>query len=121
MKRWFSMLLLVGALVGLFGQETAFAFAISSPAAQEANVTSGMSADCAEMMGLAKSQKDQPCQGMTFDCIAKMGCAVPLAIVPPVMAGIPFQYRSVLPAPLLAARLSGRDLIPEPHPPSLLG
>ena len=83
MKRWFSLLLLMGALLGLMGQEAAFARGMPvEQAAQSAaavQTSAGlMSADCAEMMGLAKQkpQPDKPCQGMTPDCMAKMGCAV---------------------------------------------
>jgi hypothetical protein len=37
------------------------------------------------MMGLAKQkpQPEKPCQGMTPDCIAKMGCAGAVALIPP--------------------------------------
>ncbi len=121
MKRWFSMLLLIGALAGLFGQEAAFALAPPVPASQQIIGASAMSKDCAEMMGLAKQQPDRPCQGLTFDCIAKMGCALPLAFVPPAADGSPSAYRVSLPVPLPASVLSGRTLVPEPHPPARLG
>ena len=121
MKRWYSMLLLIGALVGLFGQEAAFASGPLAQPVEQASPPSGMSVDCAEMMGLAKSQPDQPCQGLTFDCIAKMGCGLSLALVPPTVSSLPSQYREGIPAPLPVAPLIGRNLSPEPEPPARLG
>ncbi|WP_245987747.1 hypothetical protein [Sphingobium fluviale] len=123
-KRLLSLLLLAGALVGLLGQEAAFAYVmpvanaeqIAAPAAQ-------MSADCAEMMGLAKQalQPEKPCEGMTPDCVAKMGCAVPVALVPPLAFGATLQFRAASPPQMPVAPLVGRDTGPEPEPPTFLG
>lgn len=82
-----------------------------------------MSADCMEMMGLAK-QKPQPekaCQGMTPDCITKMGCAVPLALIPPLVSATPTKYRASTPRQMPVAPLVGRETSPEPHPPAPFG
>ena len=80
-KRLLSLLLILGALMGLMAQEVAFA---SAPAMQNTVATaSQMSDECAEMMGVDTSQPDQPCKGMTLDCIAKMGCAAVAAPMPP--------------------------------------
>ena len=128
MKQWFSLLLLMGALLGLIGQETAFARAM--PAAQAGQTVAlvqtdaaQMSADCAEMMGLSKQQPqaDAPCQDMTPDCIAKMGCAVPVAVIPPLLSATQTSYRPLAPRQLPVARLIGRETGPEPHPPADLG
>ena len=124
MKRWLSLALLMGALFGLLGQEAAFAHVI--PVAQSAQVTVSpqMSADCAEMMGLTKPQpqsEKQPCRGMTPDCIAKMGCAVPLALIPALTVATPAELRAVAPPQLPVARLVGHDTGPEPEPPTRLG
>src|SRR3546814_18273854 len=68
-RRWLSLMLLFGAMVGLLAQEVAFA---SAPAMSSAAVTaSQMSDECAEMMKAATSQGDKPCKGLTLDCIAK--------------------------------------------------
>lgn len=126
-KRWFSLALLFAALLGLIGQEAAFARAMSSAQAGQAAVAQTdvdqMSPECAELMRLAPqpSQSDLPCQGMTPDCVAKMGCAVPVAVVPPLLDAMPTRFRLLVPRQMPVARLIGREISPEPHPPAALG
>lgn len=123
-KRWLSLLLLAGALLGLFGQESAFAHVMPVAKAEQVSVPAvQMSADCAEMMGLAKQkpQPEKPCQGMTPDCIAKMGCAVSLALVPPLGFAATLHLSASAPPQLPVALLVGRDTGPEPEPPTHLG
>jgi hypothetical protein len=122
-KRWFSLLLLVGALFGLVGQEAAFAHVMPAQNAEQAVSTTQMSADCAQMMGLAKQapQPEKPCQGMTPDCVAKMGCAVPLALIPHLASDAVPQLRAAAPPQMPVAKLVGRDTGPEPEPPARLG
>ncbi|WP_230206850.1 hypothetical protein [Novosphingobium sp. Gsoil 351] len=93
------------------------------PEAEQVVAAAQMSPECAEMMGLAKQkpQSDQPCQGMTPDCIAKMGCAVPLALLPPIAPDAIPQFRTALPGLVSAAPLIGRSFGPEPEPPAPLG
>ena len=126
MKRWFSLLMLVGALLGLVGQEAAFARVM--PAAKSDHVAAAetavqMSPECAEMMGLTKQKpkSDQPCQGMTPECIAKMGCAAPLALLPPLASEPAPEFRAMLPDIAPASPLVGRSFGPEPEPPASLG
>ena len=128
MKRWFSLLLLMGALLGLMGQEAAFArgMPVEQAAQSVADVQTSaglMSADCAAMMGLAKQkpQPDKPCQGMTPDCVAKMGCAVAVALVPPLLSAAPTENHLSAPLQMPVAVLVGRETTPEPHPPARLG
>ena len=123
MKRWFSLLLLLGALLGLLGQEAAFAHVMPAQKAEQAAATTPMSPDCAQMMGLAKQapQPEKPCQGMTPDCMVKMGCAVPLALIPPLASDAAPQLRAAAPPQMPVARLVGRDTGPEPEPPARLG
>lgn len=80
-----------------------------------------MSDECAEMMGIDKSQGDQPCKGMTLDCIAKMGCALPLTVETPATALARATYRAPPADQLPVTRLNGRTLGPEPDPPLFLG
>lgn len=122
-KRWLSLLLLLGALLGLLCQEAAFAHVIPVMKAEQTANVSQMSADCAEMMGLAKqqTQPEDPCQGMTPECIAKMGCAVPLALIPPLAFDVVLQLSAVAPPQMTVAPLVGRDTGPEPEPPAILG
>lgn len=121
MKRLFSMLLLVGALLGLFAQEAAFASGTLTPVVQEIGIDASMDADCMKAMGSRQNPSDLPCKGLTLDCIAKMGCAVPLAPVPS-------GYATMTPSPAIpdldaapVKPLIGRNTGPEPHPPSRLG
>ena len=121
---WCIMLLFVAALVGLLSQEVAFANVMPVAKAEQVSTSAGqMSADCAQMMGLAKQQQqpEQPCQGMTPDCIAKMGCAVPLALISPVAFDASPQFRTAAPPQMPVAALIGRDTGPEPEPPTRLG
>lgn len=123
MKRWFSLLLLLGALLGLLGQEAAFAHVMPVAKAEQTVAASQMSAECAEMMGLAKQkpQPEKPCQGMTPDCIAKMGCAIPVALIPAVTIGEPLEFRGLAPPLASVAPLVGRNTGPEPEPPAYFG
>lgn len=119
MKRVLPLLLLLGALFGLLGQQTAAA-AASVPVAAAAPAAA-MSADCMEMMSQhpAKPEK-KPCTGLTLECIAAMGCALPLTRDPAQPVGrVPVaSTQGFWP---ISPVLVGHDLAPEPHPPSILG
>jgi hypothetical protein len=118
-KRWYSLLLLLGAIIGIFGQEVAFARGVTSSAPQTA--TMSMAADCAQTMAQNNDSQDIPCTGMTLDCIAKMGCAIPLFFGPmPIVAD-----NHLLPGVRLEITImdgiAGQSLAPEPYPPNMLG
>lgn len=123
MKRCLSLLMLLGALLGLLGQEAAFAHVMPVAKSVQLVAAAQMSPECAEMMGLAKQkpQSGKPCEGMTPDCIAKMGCAVPLALLPPIASNAAREFRAEIPRLALASPLIGRDVGPEPEPPARLG
>ena len=123
MKRWLTLLMLFGALLGLLGQEAAFAQVMPPQKAAQMATGPQMSAECAEMMGLARQapQPAKPCQAMTPDCMAKMGCAVPLALIPPLSVDTAPYFRAAVPPQLPVAALFGRDTGPEPEPPAHLG
>lgn len=123
-KRALPLLLLLGALLGLLGQEAAFASAppvVSVSMGMTGTADSGMSEDCMKMMTQQQQPAQKPCKGMTLACIAAMGCVIPMAV------------RND--APTLAVRtadptlafwstttvLRGGDVAPEPEPPTLLG
>lgn len=117
MKRLLQTLLVIGALVGLFGQSMALARFTNAPVSQESARPSN---DCMEAMAQAPqpSKPGQPCHGITLDCIAAMGCTVPA-----LLGGSPELGVGPAPSePLLwtasASMLSGRSLAPEPDPPS---
>lgn len=131
MKRLLALMLLVGALTGLFGAQMAYAFSphgpmsaiAAKPAETADHAMTGM--DCAEMDMAAMPKPPahdpvQPCKGMTFACIAAMGCVVPLVTPPdtPILARhIASSSRLFAPA---VAPLVGRSVGPEPEPPSPL-
>jgi hypothetical protein len=121
-KRWLSLLLLFGAMLGLLAQEAAFA---SAPAmlipSDTAIAASAMSDECAEMMGIDNSHENTPCKGLTLDCIAKMGCALPSAVVSPAALLATTEHSTAAADELPITRLHGRNYGPEPDPPLFLG
>lgn len=121
MQRWFSLFLLIGALVGLFGQETAYAAASAAPMLDRSTAEMPMSADCAEMMGIEQQDRDVACSDMSLDCVAKMGCAGPVALIPAVSTEAAEMLGLPVPAVSLVASMVGRSPIPELHPPAILG
>jgi len=116
-KRILQILLLFGALLGLFGQQAAYATgpgAVMMPAA-----ASQMSADCMEMMRQGRQEPGKmPCKGLTLDCIAAMGCTIPLFAVPePGSLGGSLHTRQVHFLPAIR-QLAGLSTGPEPPPPT---
>ena len=122
MKFLLRHLLLLGVILGLAGQGVAFA---SSPCAemQKEQAMSGPMAgmpDCA--MGQHKPEKQSvPCKDMTPGCLAMAGCVALVAVD---------TLSPTTQAPLLVASLNlwpttpvllGRNVAPDPDPPSLLG
>lgn len=119
MKHLLALMLVIGAMFGLLGQQTAAA-ASSVPVTVSAPVAA-MSADCMEMMGVHQPQPaKKPCNGLTLDCIFATGCVVPLMREPATPAS---QMAIVVPQLYWTTTrvLAGTDLVPEPHPPSILG
>lgn len=127
MKRALRILLLLGALAGLFGQQAAYALgpSIVEPLLAQSSSMATQDdlamMDCAEMMAQPvgkTSNQDHPCKGLTLACIAQMGCTVPVLLVAAPMVA------SIAPMPLVAFEptilrpLSGRSLAPEPEPPT---
>lgn len=119
MKRFLASLLLIGALIGLFGAELAYARSV--PATTPAK-TMAMDADCMAMM--AKQQptpKEKPCKGLTLDCIAAMGCVVPLMAAD--LTGS-LSARHIHGRPIFWSAttvLAGKSFAPDPDPPMNLG
>ncbi len=123
MKRVLAFLLLLGAFIGLIGQEAAFAAGpVNAPVAiaKMASTSTQMSVDCMAMMQKAPQPAQKPCKGMTPDCMASMGCAVPAVAVPdaPLLEKMIHGSRDHYPAQTSAS--TGRALAPEPEPPTHL-
>jgi hypothetical protein len=118
-KRALPFLLLLGALFGLLGQQTAAAAsAIPMPTATPA---AAMSDDCMEIMGQHPAKPEKKlCGGITLDCISATGCAMPLTrdLAEPLS---PAPIASVQVFWPTSTVLVGLDLVPEPHPPTILG
>jgi len=119
-KRILSLLLLLGAIAGLFGQAAAYAAGPHAPMTSTA--VSQMSEDCMEMMQERQPEPDKkPCNGLTLDCIAAMGCTLPFVlreVLPQMAVAAPAAARAFWP---LVTVLVGSDRPPEIHPPTLLG
>lgn len=116
MTRVCRLLLLVAALAGLVGQPAAFA---AVPMTGGASQMASMGEECDDMSAMSTDQS-APCENMTRDCAATMGCATPPVIVVNRAAGsdtIRAAVRTTWPAIL---PLAGRTLSPEPYPPSSL-
>lgn len=131
-KRVIALMLLVGALFGLVGQEAVYAANLSVPALAASDHTASattMSADCARMMQAADHQGeepgDSPCGGKAPCCMAKMGCGVsspaPAALIPAVTPAAFSDYWSMLTTPRVIVPMIGREPTPELHPPAHLG
>ncbi len=112
MKRLVAFLLLFGALTGLFGQEMAFASGV--PAAKT-SPHSEMMPGCT--MPMAGQKHDKPCKGLTLECIAAMGCTIPLANADEPAGIEPVGFVRIAPVAAITKRLTGLRVLPEPEPP----
>jgi hypothetical protein len=116
-KRCIHLALVFGALIGLFSQAVAYAHTPAPQAPQR----EAMSEDCMEMMNMQPPTKRQmPCKGMTLDCIAAMGCTVPMVLGEPFEIGPSTAASIVAPWEAAPVPLSGRSIPPDPDPPSLI-
>jgi hypothetical protein len=114
-----QLLLILGAVLGLFGQQAAYA--ASSRALEEPAAASHMNADCMEMMQKQPEPDQKPCKGLTFDCIAAMGCVIPIVLKEPAESMAPRHLISAPPFWPATSVLAGNEPPPEQHPPSILG
>lgn len=123
-KRALPLLLLLGAWLGLFGQQVAFAqssdLARPVAAAQQVMAMGGMDGTGMAMKSPSQDKGPLPCKKMTSDCVAQMSCAAPVvlneAIGPTTIKSFASEIYDWTPASFLAGRSDG----PEPHPPSLI-
>ena len=78
------------------------------------------SADCMEMMQDEQQGPAQvPCHGLTLDCIAMMGCFVPIALFPAPDAHEAMAIKAIH-FPQSVYALSGLSEEPESEPPIFL-
>ena len=118
MRRALKIVLLIAALLGLFGQTVAVA-ASSHVTRVESVVPAAMPMDCLGMMQ-SGGGKSPPCDRMTLGCIIGMGCAIPLTLAVGQPLLVQAKVEVAAPAWPLTPALIGRSLQPEPHPPSSL-
>ena len=119
LKARLSLLLLLGALLGLFGQGLAYAAGPALAPMMEASHAMPSGMDCPDMKPARTAEPKHPCKGLTLACIAQMGCVVPMTFVEPA----PAIMRAA--APRLAAiwptsvALRSLTVAPEPEPPAV--
>ena len=81
-----------------------------------------MDANCMAMMAKQRpAPENKPCKGLTLDCIAAMGCAVPLAaadLPTGIEASRIYDELAFWPTHIV---LTGKSLAPDPEPPTILG
>lgn len=116
-------LLVVMALLGVFGQTTARAMPME---AFNAGVSASVEmAGCAEMSGMVtgsgQEQPSGPCEQMTADCIGLMGCASAMVLPTRLLQGaMPVRYDGVTYTVGDESRV-GLSLSPELFPPIQVG
>lgn len=122
MKRFLSLALLLGALFGILGQQAALAVGPAWHPIVEQSLPADMekmgSAGCMKMMD--KQDSEKPCKGLTLDCIAAMGCVVPMTLSSDQPTVVHVATRHDLSAEAAIRSLAGRTLAPEPEPPAIL-
>lgn len=122
MKRFLSLALLLGALFGILGQQAALAVGPAWHPIVEQSLPADMekmgNADCMKTMD--EQLGENPCKGLTLDCIASMGCVVPMTLSSDQTASEHVATRHDLSAEAAIRSLAGRMLAPEPEPPAIL-
>ena len=119
MKRAHKFALIIGVLLGLFGQTVTVAASPAVATAITAMAPATMSMDCLGMMD-GDDENSLPCARMTLACLAGMSCLPLLAmdsrsspVAEAVIGDLPPAWPS-FPA------MHGRSAQPEPHPPNIL-
>ena len=119
-------LLVVLALVGLFGQTTVRAMPMQALGGEHAASATAMTAEHCADMGEAAAASDEapvekPCKPMTGDCVGKMGCALSVAQPARATAGfVPVRYETVVYDRSEEAH-PGLSVTPELFPPITFG
>ena len=120
-KDIFKLFLLVSAMVGLFGQDIAYASAPMQLRKVGISTVSAMSPDCAADMAAKKSvSSNSPCKGITLSCVAAMGCLPPVFVDEAKALADPFIILSDTIFWTTTNPLVSGTVAPEDHPPSLL-
>ena len=118
LKTLIRHLLLLTVVVGLAGQGVARASTPCQEMVKSAATSMAGMPDCDAMRDAGKGKA--PCKGMSAGCFAMAGCAV-IAIDTQsdvVATQMPLLFAATWPATPV---LTGRNIAPDPDPPSLLG
>lgn len=114
-----KLALILGVLLGLFGQVVTVAASPAVATAFNATALAAMPIDCAGMMQ-DNGEKSLPCQRMTLACLTGMGCLPLFAL----NSRSPLLAEKVSAEPLVISpsypALHGRSTAPEQHPPNPL-
>ena len=113
---WSRLLIVVLALFGLVGQTAVYAMApVAAPKVASVEV-GAPSMDCAGMT--MPDGETMPCEGITLDCIADMGCIAPPALASSAeLSSHPVTYEPAT-YEALRANLAGLTVSPEIFPPN---
>jgi len=111
--------LILGVLLGLFGQIVTVAASPAVATSMSATAPATMPMDCAGMMP-GDGEESLPCQRMTLACLAGMGC-LPLFALDSRSSPLPEMVSTdlLVISPFYPA-LHGRSAQPEQHPPNAL-
>lgn len=119
MRRALKLVLVIGVLLGLFGQTVAVAASPAVMTAIERMTPTTMPVDCLGMMK-GSDKSTLPCDRMTLACAAGMGCLTIVALEVPSAPVAEAMVAALAPTTPPFRALQGRSVQPEPHPPSTL-
>lgn len=119
MRRALKLVLVIGVLLGLFGQTVAVAASPAVVTAIERMAPTTMSVECLGMMK-GNDKSSVPCDRMTLACVAGMGCLTIYAVEIPSPPVAEAMVAALPPTTPPFRALQGRSVQPEPHPPSTL-
>lgn len=113
---WSRLLIVVLALFGLVGQTAVYAMApVAAPKAASVEVAAP-SMDCAGVS--MPDGETMPCEGITLDCIADMGCIAPPALAASAeLSSHPVTYERAT-YEVRRSSLAGLTISPEIFPPN---
>lgn len=119
LKMFLRHLMLLTVIFGLAGQGVARASTPCQEMVKSAATSMAGMSDCDAMHDAGKGKA--PCKDMSLGCFAMAGCSAAVAIdtqAQVVASPMPQLFAATWPATPV---LTGRDIAPDPDPPSLLG
>ena len=119
MKRALKFALILGVLLGLFGQTVTVAASPADATTISAMAPAAMPMDCLGMMG-GNDEDSLPCERMTLACVAGISCLPLLALANRSSFVAEAVIGDLSPAWPLFPAMHGRSAKPEQHPPNIL-